>query len=88
MKLYVLVTNKISKKQQFVQGAHAAIEWARCNPEYHPVLVMLQVDDINLWCSKLSRKEHYVFRDSYYDNMVTAIASDDIGNMVEGLKLI
>lgn len=87
MKLYVLTCKKLSKNQQFVQGTHAAIEWARVN-NYHPALVMLTVEDINEWKEKLSSYEHYEFRDSYYDNRITAIASTEIAELVTDLKLI
>jgi hypothetical protein len=90
MKLYVLACKKLSKKQQFVQGTHAAIEWAKNNRSNHdhPALVMLQVDDIEQWKQKMIPYEHYGFRDSYYNNRLTAIASTEIEHLVSDLKLI
>ena len=87
MKLYVLACKKLSKKQQFVQGTHAAIEWARVN-DFHPALVMLQVEDIEEWLDRCVGYEHSTFRDSYYDHRLTAIASTEIGHLVDDLKLI
>ena len=87
MKLYVLACKKLSKKQQFVQGTHACIEWARRN-DAHPALVMLQVENIEEWLEQCEEYEHSTFRDSYYDHRLTAIASTDIGHLVGDLKLI
>jgi hypothetical protein len=90
MKLYILACQKLSKPQQFVQGTHAAIEWARNNPQDHPPVVMLQCPDIEEWRQKLwdHNIEYHDFEDSYYGR-ITAIASSDIsGYMVEDLKLI
>lgn len=87
VKLYILACNKLSKKQQFVQGTHAAIEWAR-NNDVHLPLVMLQCPDIEEWKHRCIPYEHYSFRDSYYDHRLTAIASTEIGHLVKDLKLI
>lgn len=93
MKLYVVVSKTLSKSQQFVQGTHAAIEWALStdSSNHHPVLVMLKCpDDIREFQAKLleSTKRFYEFRDSYYNHELTAIASTEIKDLVEGFDLI
>lgn len=91
MKLYVLACNKLHKKQQFVQGTHAAYQWALDTDDlYHPILVMLECPDIEAWVEMLTEKnvKHSVFRDSYYDNKITSIASTDIGSLSKNLKLM
>lgn len=91
MKLYVLADQKLSKEQQFVQGTHAALEWAlgESSPD-HPVLVMLSCPDIKEFASKLmeENKKFYEFRDTYYDRKLTAIASMEIGDLVKDFELI
>lgn len=91
MKLYVLACNKLSKKQQFVQGTHAAIEYARKNHlQIHPTLVMLSCPEIEIWADRLKELEHNhaMFHEPYYNNKLTAIAATDIGEMVSKLNLI
>jgi len=91
MKLYVLACKKLSKSQQYVQGAHAAIEWAMENNSVaHPILVMLKCPAIETWKALLEDKDipHHTFHDSYYDGRLTAIASTEIGELAKKLELI
>ena len=89
MKLYVISCKKLNKRQRFVQGTHAAIEWARVN-NHHPALVMLECADIEKLHQELLDKgfDLFTFNDSYYNYRLTAIASTEIGEAVKDLKLI
>ena len=93
MKLYVVVSKTLSKSQQFVQGTHAAIEWALStdSSDHHPVLVMLTCPkDIKDFQAELleTNKNFYEFRDSYFNHELTSIASTEIGDLVKDFDLI
>lgn len=91
MKLYVLACKTLHKAQQYVQGTHAAIQYAMDNElDKHPILVMLTCPEIDVWAKRLGDLDinHSKFHDSYYDNRLTAIASKDIGELVQKLRLI
>lgn len=89
MKLYILACKKLSKKQQFVQGAHAALEYSREHGlDLHPILVMLECPDIESVKELIKEYKHSEFRDSYYNNRITAVASKEIGHLVKELRLI
>jgi len=89
VKLYIVTCQKLSKKQQFVQGTHAALEYSREHGlDRHPILVMLQSSDIKFIKEQIKTYRHSEFRDSYYGHRLTAVASMDIGEIVKDLRLI
>jgi len=89
MKLYILACKKLSKKQQFVQGTHAALEYSREHGlDFHPILVMLECPDISAIKELIKEYKHSEFRDSYYNHRITAVASREIGHLVREFKLI
>jgi len=89
MKLYVIACQKLSRRQQFVQGTHAALEYSREHGlDRHPILVMLGSDDIDFIKEKIKDYRHSEFRDSYYGHRLTAVASTEIGHLVKELRLI
>lgn len=93
MKLFVIVDQSLSKRQQFVQGAHAVAQHLVDFPDsewQNGTLVMLKAEDLEEWKHHLH--SHQIptssFVEPYYDNMLTAISALNIGEMVDKLKLI
>lgn len=91
MKLYILACKKLSKAQQFVQGTHAAIQYAiDHNLDRNPALVMLSCPEIEIWADRLKDLgyKHSKFHEPYYDHRLTAIAAENIEELVCKLNLI
>ena len=91
MKLYILACKKLSRPQQFVQGTHAAIQYGIDNKlDKNPALVMLSCPDLKVWVDKLESNGYKIskFFEPYYDDKLTAIAVENIGELVSELKLI
>lgn len=90
-KLYILSCKKLHEKQQFVQGTHAAVQYAIDNElSRNPALVMLSCPEIDIWERRLQKLgiKYSKFHEPYYDNRLTAIACKDIGKLVQKLELI
>jgi hypothetical protein len=93
-KLYVIADQSLSKRQQFVQGAHAIAEFVRTNATAdewpNGTLVMLKTKNLQELADKLHGDQiHYSwFNEPYYDGMLTAICALDIGDYVDKLQLI
>jgi hypothetical protein len=84
--VYILVRKDLSREQVCVQSCHAALEASRhfINPqEHHPSIVILQVaneDELNVASKHLTENgiRFKEFRESYYQNSLTAIATEMI----------
>lgn len=93
MKLYVIASNDLSKSQQFVQATHAVAQYLIDNPESqwkNETLVMLKENDLNEVKKYLDycKVNYSKFYEPYYDNKLTAIATDESLNLFDELKLI
>lgn len=92
MKLYVVTNKGLSKSQQWVQAAHAAIQFTMDlgdKLDRHPSLVILRGDvdyyrdlfvELNIDCAW--------FNEPYYNNQLTAVAALNVGELVRDLKLL
>lgn len=92
-KLYVIVDQSLSKRQQFVQGAHAVAQHLVDFPDSawkNGSLVMLKTKDLKQYMDKCTDNNvvYSDFIEPYYDNMITAFSALNIGLIVDELKLI
>ena len=93
MKLFVIADQSLSKRQQFVQGAHAIAQYQMDHPNsgwLNGTLVMLKAKDVGEWAHMLWDKgiKFSKFSDPYYGEDITAISALNIGDLVANLKLI
>ena len=97
MKLYVLVRKDLTKSQQAVQAGHAVAEWLLRSPESskweNSTLVYLGVKNkkhLQHRMVELEEKEKPFigFKEPYYDNEVTAIATLGDGKDFQDLELL
>ena len=89
LKLYILVSKHLSKSQRAVQACHSVAGWLVNNPGSawkDGAIVILSVDEVDTWSAKLT-KEHFVFREPYWNNLATALCSPYIGEEVKDLSL-
>lgn len=92
-KLYILVSKRLSKSQKACQAVHAAAGWMLDNPECtwrNRTVVILAVEDVEEWSEELGLEgvPHYLFREPYWNDLATALASPYIGEKVRDLPLI
>jgi hypothetical protein len=92
MKLYVVTSKNLSKSQQWVQAAHAAIQFTmnlRDKLDRHPSLVILKGDveyyknlfnELSIDCAW--------FNEPHYNNQLTAVAALNVGELVKDLNLL
>lgn len=92
-KLFVIVDQSLSKRQQFVQGAHAVAQHLvdfPNSPWKNKSLVMLKTKDLQHYIKLLSKRDinfsHFV--EPYYNGMTTSLSALNIENLVASLKLI
>jgi hypothetical protein len=91
MKLFVLVDKGLSKSQQAVQSAHAVAEFLLRVPGTawdNGTLVLLKVDDVVPWLSKLQDKPHAYFVEPDLNDKVTAVAATGVDELVQALPLL
>lgn len=90
-RLYVIANGTFSKKNQYVQGAHAVAQYCLDHDDWaNGYLIMLKKRNLQELIDKLDKAEveYAFFKDSHYGDKITAIAATDIGGHVEDLKLI
>lgn len=94
-KLFILVDSTLSRSQQAVQACHAAIEFAKAYPDWkHQSLVLLGVrgeEELQEWFDFLSDKRDlktHHFRESFWDDRLTAVACHGCDEFVANLPLL
>ena len=94
-KLYIIVDKTLSSSQRAVQACHAAVEFAKAYPEWeHQALVLLGVNgnqELEDWQDFLGhvpgvRLMH--FRESHWDDRLTALACHGCDDLVKNLQLL
>lgn len=94
-KLYILVDKTLTQSQQAVQACHASIEFAKSYPEWeHQSLVLLGVEDeasledLYNWLAHQRGTRLVTFRESYWDDRLTAVACHGVDEHVKHLPLL
>ena len=91
-KLYVLVDMRLTPSQQTVQACHASIEFAKKYPDWeHQSLVILAVygeRELNDYLEQFKDLKHSAFRESFWDNRLTAVACHGCDDLVKDLRLV
>jgi hypothetical protein len=94
-KLFILIDKRLSRSQQAVQSSHAAIEFAlKYGQQWkHESLVLLAVDggdELEQWCNRFNESGYKTscFRESYYQNRMTAVVCHGCDGDVKELRLL
>lgn len=92
-KLFVIVDQSLSKRQQFVQGTHAVAQYLidHGSDEWpNRTLVMLKYNDVEGLMQLIGERgiKYSYFREPYYDNKLTAISALNIEDLTCKMNLI
>ena len=91
-KLYILVDKRLYPSQIAVQACHAAIEFAKAHPEWqHQSIVILGVygeRELMDYLEHFKDLKHTAFRESFWDNRLTAVACHGCDDLVKDLQLV